>query len=71
MRSPSPTGVGLIPDGVRRPLDPSASVCVEVYASFEFQPMLGAGEQLRKLTITVEQLLNHSAKNTREWDRVV
>ena len=32
--------------------------------------MLGDGEQLRKLTITVEQLLDHSAKDDREWDRV-
>ena len=32
--------------------------------------MLGAGEQLRKLTITVEQLLDHSAKDVREWDGV-
>jgi len=30
--------------------------------------MLGAGEQLRKLTVTVEQLLGHSAKDVREWD---
>ncbi|KAF8132587.1 CHAT domain-containing protein [Boletus edulis] len=42
------------------PSDPSATVCLEVYASFEFQPMLGAGEQLRKLTITVIQLLDRS-----------
>ena len=44
----------------------SATVCLEVYASFEFQPMLGAGEQLRRLTITVEQLLDRSAKAARE-----
>ncbi|KAF8119819.1 CHAT domain-containing protein [Boletus edulis] len=44
------------------PSDPSATVCLEVYASFEFQPMLGAGEQLRKLTITVKQLLDRGEK---------
>ena len=32
--------------------------------------MLGAGEQLRKLTFTVEQLLDRSAKDIREWDRL-
>ncbi|KAG6369820.1 hypothetical protein JVT61DRAFT_13534 [Boletus reticuloceps] len=42
------------------PSDLSATVCLEVYASFEFQPTLGTGEQLRKLTITVEQLLDRS-----------
>ena len=66
MRSPSLTGV--IPDTVRRPSDLLAVVCLEVYASFEFQPLLGAGEQLRKLTITVGQLLDRSAKDIREWD---
>jgi hypothetical protein len=45
------------------PSDPSATVCLEVYASFEFRPMLGDGELLRKLTITVEQLLDRSAKD--------
>ncbi|KAF8436628.1 CHAT domain-containing protein [Boletus edulis BED1] len=45
------------------PSDPSATVCLEVYASFEFQPMLGAGKQLRKLTITVKQLLDRSEKH--------
>ncbi|KAI9574286.1 TPR-like protein [Boletus coccyginus] len=44
------------------PSDPSATVCLEVYASFELQPTLGAGERLRELTITVEQLLDCSAK---------
>lgn len=33
--------------------------------------MLGVGEQLRKLTITVEQLLDRSVKNVREWDKVL
>jgi len=61
-----PTGVS--PDGVRRPSDPSASVCLEVYASFELQPTLGAGEQLRELTITVEELLDRSANDICEWD---
>ena len=45
------------PDRVLKPSDLSAIVCLAVYASFEFQPMLGDGEQLRKLTITVEQLV--------------
>ncbi|KAI9573099.1 CHAT domain-containing protein [Boletus coccyginus] len=50
---------GLIPI----PSDMSAIVCLEVYASFELQPMLGAGEQLREFTITVEELLDSSAKD--------
>ncbi|KAI9566935.1 TPR-like protein [Boletus coccyginus] len=45
------------------PSDPSATVCLEIYASFELQPTLGAGEQLRELTITVEELLDCSAKD--------
>ncbi|KAF8125428.1 CHAT domain-containing protein [Boletus edulis] len=45
------------------PSDPSATVCLEVYASFEFQPMLGTGEQLRKLTITMKQLSDHGEKH--------
>ncbi|KAI9462573.1 CHAT domain-containing protein [Boletus coccyginus] len=45
------------------PSDPSATVCLEVYASFELQPTLGAGERLRELTITVEDLLDCSAKD--------
>ena len=69
VRSPSPTGVS--PDRVCRPSDLLTTICLEVYASFEFQPMLGAGEQLRKLTITVEQLLDRSAKDVREWDEVL
>ena len=66
---PSPTGVS--PDRVPRPSDLSATVRLGVYASFEFQPMLGAGEQLRKLSTTVEQLLDRSAKGFREWDDVL
>lgn len=50
----------------RRPSDPSAVVCLGIYASFEFQPTLGDGEQLRKLTVTVEQLLDRSAKHVRK-----
>ncbi|KAF8421523.1 hypothetical protein L210DRAFT_3654453 [Boletus edulis BED1] len=45
------------------PSDPSATVCLEVYAPFECQPMLGTGEQLRKLTVTVKQLLDHSKEH--------
>jgi hypothetical protein len=33
--------------------------------------MLGAGELLRELTITVGQLLDRSAKDIREWDEVL
>ncbi|KAF8127667.1 hypothetical protein EV363DRAFT_1401026 [Boletus edulis] len=53
------------------PSDPSVTICLEVYASFEFQPMLGTGEQLRELQITVEQLLDRSANDVRVWDRVL
>ncbi|KAF8129890.1 hypothetical protein EV363DRAFT_1168303 [Boletus edulis] len=53
------------------PSDPPATVCLEVYASFEFHPMLGTGEQLRKLTITVERLLDQSEKHIREWERIL
>jgi len=56
---------------IHRPSDLSAVVCFEVYASFELQPTLGDGEQLRRLTITVEQLLDYSAKDVREWDGVL
>ncbi|KAF8431415.1 CHAT domain-containing protein [Boletus edulis BED1] len=45
------------------PLDLSAIIRLEVYASFEFQPMLGTGEHLRELTMTVDQLLDCSAKH--------
>ncbi|KAF8129578.1 hypothetical protein EV363DRAFT_291323 [Boletus edulis] len=48
------------------PSDLTATVSLEVYATFEFQPVLGDGEQLRKLTITVEQLLDHSVNYIRE-----
>ncbi|KAG6371295.1 TPR-like protein [Boletus reticuloceps] len=45
------------------PSDRSATIGLEVYASFEFQPMLGTGEHLRTLTITADQLLDCSAKH--------
>ncbi|KAF8132372.1 hypothetical protein EV363DRAFT_1328005 [Boletus edulis] len=45
------------------PSDRSAAVALEVYASFEFQPVLGTGEHLRKLTITVDQLLDRSTRH--------
>ncbi|KAG6373826.1 hypothetical protein JVT61DRAFT_5973 [Boletus reticuloceps] len=48
------------------PSDSSTIVLLEVYASFEFQPMLSTGERLRQLTITVEQLLDCSAVDVRE-----
>jgi len=60
-----PTGAS--PDRLCRPSDPLATICLEVYASFELQPTLGAGEQLRELAITVKELLDCSAKDVREW----
>ncbi|KAF8132497.1 hypothetical protein EV363DRAFT_1476739 [Boletus edulis] len=45
------------------PSDRSATINLEVYASFEFQPMLGTGEHLRTLTITMDELLDRSAKH--------
>ncbi|KAF8436548.1 CHAT domain-containing protein [Boletus edulis BED1] len=42
------------------PSELSAVVCLEVYGSFEIQPMLDSKERLRKLTITVKQLLERS-----------
>ena len=49
------------------PSDLSATVCLRVYASFEFQPMLGNGEHLRVLTTTVEQLLDHGLQEIRKY----
>ena len=63
---PSPTPIDS--NRVHRPSDLSATVCLGVYASFEFQPMLGKGEQLRELTITVEQLLERSTQGLRELE---
>ena len=54
-----------------RPPDPSAAIQLGIYASFEFQPMLGDGELLRTLALTVDQLLDRSSKDVREWDRVL
>ncbi|KAF8426515.1 hypothetical protein L210DRAFT_870376, partial [Boletus edulis BED1] len=48
------------------PSDLSATVCLEVFASFGFQPMLGAEERVRKLAVTVQQLLDRSEKDVRE-----
>jgi hypothetical protein len=50
-----------------RPSDPSATVHLEIYASFEFQPILGNGELLRTLAHTVDRLLDHSSNDVREW----
>ena len=66
VKSPSTTEI-TISNLVRRSSDMSATIRLEVYASFEFQPMLGSGEQLRRLTATVGQLLDRSAKDVREW----
>ena len=49
-----------------RPSDMSAIVRLAIYASFEFQPTLGQGELLRSLTVTVEQLLDRSARELRK-----
>ena len=59
------------PDPLRSPSVLSAAVRLEVYASFELQPMLGSGEQLRKITITVGQLLDRSATGVRECQQVL
>ena len=56
---------------MHRQSDLSATVCLEAYASFELQPTLGAGEQLRELTITVDEPLDRSAKDICEWDGVL
>jgi len=67
--SPSPTVVG--PDSVHRPSDLSATVRLEVYAYFELHPALGVGEQLRELTVTVEQLLDYGEEHVRECGQVL
>ena len=58
------------PDRLCSPSVLSAAVRIEVYASFELQPMLGPGEQLREFTITMEQLLDRSARGARECQQV-
>ena len=60
----SPTRVS--PNRNYRPSDLSATVRLEIYASFEFQPMLGQGEALRELTVTVQQLLDRNERGLRE-----
>ena len=59
------------PDALCSPSVLSAAIRLEVYASFEFQPMLGSGEQLRNITITMGQLLDHSATGLRECQRAL
>ena len=59
------------PDTLCSPSVLSATVRLEVYASFEFQPMLGSGEQLQEFTITIEQLLDHSATGVCECQQVL
>ena len=54
------------PDRACSPSALSATVRLEIYASFEFQPVLGDGERLRTLTITVEQLSDRNAEGVRE-----
>ncbi|KAG1809516.1 CHAT domain-containing protein [Suillus variegatus] len=45
------------------PCDPSCKVRLSVYASFELGPMVCHGERLRKLEISVEELLERSEKS--------
>ena len=59
------------PDALCRPSVLSAVIRLGVYASFEFEPMLGSGEQLQKFAITVEQLLDCSATGIREFQHVL
>ena len=59
------------PDALCSPSVLSATIRFEVYASFEFQPMLGSGEQLRKVIITTEQLLDRSATRVRACQQVL
>ena len=59
------------PDRVRRPSDLSATVFLEIYATFEVQPILSAGMQIRRLAVTVEQLLDRSAKVVCELGEVL
>ena len=58
------------PDALCSPSILSAVIRLEVYASFEFQPMLGSGEQLRKIMITMEQLSDRSATGVRACQQV-
>ncbi|KAF8132353.1 TPR-like protein [Boletus edulis] len=62
-RSSASDGVVEWHEPIPLPSDRSATIGLEVYASFEFQPMLGTGEQLQKLTITVDQLLDRSTRH--------
>ena len=59
------------PDTLCSPSILSAIVRLEIYASFEFQPMLGSGEQLRKITITMGQLLDRSTTGVCECQQVL
>lgn len=54
------------PNKALRPTDLSAMVYLAVHGSFECQPIFGNREQLQELTVTVEQLLDRSAKDFRE-----
>ena len=59
------------PDILCSPSVLSAVVRLEVYASFEFRPMLGSGEQLRKITISLKELLDRSTTGVRECQQVL
>ena len=59
------------PNALCSPSVLSAAVRLEVYASFEFQPMLSSGEQLRKFAITMKQLLDRGATGVRECRQVL
>ncbi|KAG0700837.1 CHAT domain-containing protein [Suillus ampliporus] len=50
-------------DRILLPCEPSLEVRVSVYASFELGPMLGHGELLRALEISVGELLDRSEKS--------
>ena len=69
VKLPSTTEI-TIANIVCRSSDMSATIRLEVYASFEFQPMLGSGEQLQMLTTTVGQLLDRSTNDVCEWDAI-
>ena len=58
-------------DALCSPSDLSATIRLEVYASFEFQPMLGSGEQLQNITITMEQMLDYGATGVRACQQVL
>lgn len=65
-RSKSPFHTRVSANTVCRPPDLSATVSLAIHASFEFQPVSGDGEQLRKLTINSDELLDRNGKDLYE-----